>query len=295
MADYILSCESTADLSREHLLNRDVRYTCYKFELDGVIYPDDLGVTISFPKFYKAMADGSSTKTTQINISEYISYFEKLFEEQKDVLHIAFSSGLSGSYNCAVNAAEMLKEKYPDRTLIIVDSLAASSGYGLLVEKAADLRDKGMSIYDLAKYLEDHKLNLHHWFFSTTLKYYIRGGRVSKTAGFVGEILGICPLLNVDYQGKLIPREKIRSKKRAIAASVQKMKDFAYNSTDYNEKCYISHSNCYEDAFELKTELEKVFPHLRHKILINDIGTVIGSHAGPGTVALFFWGSERVD
>lgn len=295
MADYILSCCSTADLSRDHLKKRDVSYACFSFELDGVSYPDDLGVTISFEKFYKAMENGSNTKTSQINISEYITYFEKLLTKEKNILHISFSSGLSGSYNSAVNAAELLKEKHPDCRIVVIDSLAASSGYGLLVDKAADLRDKGMSMDDLAQWVEDHKLNVHHWFFSTTLKYYIKGGRVSKPAGFVGEILGICPLLNVSNEGKLVAREKIRSKKKVKEAIVKKMIEYAQDGPQYAEKCFISNSACYEDAMDVAKAVEKAFPHMKGKVLINDIGTVIGSHAGPGTVALFFWGSERID
>ena len=295
MADYILSCCSTVDLSRDHLKKRDIRYACYSFELDGVSYPDDLGVTISYEKFYKAMENGSNTKTSQINISEYITYFEKLLKEGKDILHIAFSSGLSGSYNSAINAVDLIKDKYPGRRVIVIDSLAASSGYGLLVDKAADLRDKGMSIDDLAKWVEDNKLKLHHWFFSTTLKYYIKGGRVSKPAGFVGEILGICPLLNVSNEGKLVAREKIRSKKKVKEAIVNKMIEHAQNGEKYSEKCFISNSWCHEDAVDVAKAVEKAFPNMKGKVLINDIGTVIGSHAGPGTVALFFWGDERVD
>ncbi|MBQ3864989.1 MAG: DegV family EDD domain-containing protein, partial [Clostridia bacterium] len=171
--------------------------------------------------------------------------------------------------------------------------LAASSGYGLLVDKAADLRDAGMGLEELAAWVEDHKLEVHHWFYSTDLTFYIKGGRVSKTAGFVAGILGICPLLHVDEAGHLIPMEKIRSKKKAKAVTVTKMQKYALGGADYAEKCYISHSNCYEDALALAQAVEEAFPQLKGKVLINDIGTVIGAHSGPGTVALFFWGKPR--
>ena len=156
--------------------------------------------------------------TSQINAAEYEEYFEAFLKEGKDVIHVWLSSCISGSFNSANIAKEMLLEKYPDRKLYVIDSLAASSGFGLLVDKMADLRDEGKSIDELRDWTEENKLRLHHWFFSSDLTFYIKGGRVSKTSGFVAGILNICPLLNVDYNGKLIPREKIRTKRRAIAA-----------------------------------------------------------------------------
>ena len=171
----------------------------------------------------------------------------------------------------------------------------ASSGYGLLMDKAADLRDDGMSIEALRDWLEAHKLDVHHWFFSTDLTFYIKGGRVSKTAGFIGTILGICPLLNMDDKGRLIPREKIRTKKRVIREIVDKMEQFAEGGLDYSGKCYISESACMEDAKAVAALVEARFPHLNGKVEINSIGTTIGSHTGPGTVALFFFGTPRQD
>ena len=293
MADYVLSCCSTADLSREHFNTRNIECIFFSYELDGKTYPDDLGASMPLDTFYQAMENGSSTKTSQISIAEYQDYFEKYLREGKDILHIDFSSGLSGSVNSARNAAEMLKEKYPDQKLYVIDSLAASSGYGLLVDKAADLRDEGMDIDELAKWVENNKLRVHHWFFSTTLKYYIRGGRVSKTAGFFGGILGICPLLHVDENGHLIPMEKIRSKKNVKEAIVNKMREFADDGTAYSEKCFMSHSYCLQDAQDVAKAVEQAFPSIRGGVEIDNIGTVIGSHSGPGTVALFFWGKPR--
>ncbi|MBR4429517.1 MAG: DegV family protein, partial [Clostridia bacterium] len=281
MSDYILSCGSTVDLTGKHLADRDVSCVYFHYELDGQSYLDDLGKTIPLPEFYKAMEDGKDARTSQINQAEYTDYFDKLLSTGKDVLHIDFSSGLSGSVGSARLAAENLKEKYPSQKLYIVDSLAASSGYGLLVDKAADLRDGGMDIDSLRDWVEDNKLRVHHWFFSTTLKYYIKGGRVSKTAGFLGGILGICPLLHVDEEGHLIPMEKIRGKKKVIAATLDKMLKYCDNGTRYAEKCYISHSNSPEEAAVLKDEVEKAFPDIRGGVEIDDIGTVIGAHSGP--------------
>lgn len=293
MGKYILSCCTTADLSDEHFKSRDINYICFHFELDGKQYEDDLGKSISYDDFYKAMANGAETKTSQINVDEFIEYFTPFLEAGQDILHVSLSSGISGVYNSANIAKTMLEEKYPDRKIYVVDSLAASSGYGLFMDKLADLRDEGMEIEQLYQWAEEHKLEVHHWFFSTDLTFYIRGGRISKTAGVVGTLLNICPLLNVDNNGKLIPRAKIRSKRKVIDAIVEKMVENAAGGLDYSGKCYISQSACYDDAKAVAEKVEAKFPKLNGKVLINHVGTTIGSHTGPGTVALFFWGDKR--
>ena len=293
MSSYILSCCSTADLTEEHFLERDIKYVCFHFELDGKQYPDDLGKSIPYDKFYKAMADGADTKTSQINVEEFVEYFTPFLEEGKDILHVTLSSGISGVYNSACIAKTILDEKYPDRKIYIVDSLAASSGYGLLMDKLADLRDEGKTIEQVRDWAEENKLELHHWFFTSDLTFFIKGGRVSKTAGVVGTLLNICPLLNVSNEGKLIPRAKIRSKKKVIDAIVEKMVENALEGTDYNGKCYISQSACYDDARAVADKVEAKFPKLNGKVEIYSIGTTIGAHTGPGTVALFFWGKKR--
>lgn len=295
MSNYILSCCSTADLSNEHFQKRNISYICFHFELDGKQYLDDLGRSIPFDQFYQAMANGADTKTSQINAEEFIAYFEPFLKEGKDIVHLTLSSGISGVINSAQIAKESLEEQYPDRAIYIIDSLAASSGYGLLMDKLADLRDEGMSASDLAAWAEAHKLKLHHWFFSSDLTFFIKGGRISKTSGFIGGVLGICPLLNVDKDGRLIPRYKIRTKKKVIQAIVDKMEELAEDGINYSGKCYISHSACLEDASEVARLVEERFPKLCGKVEINSIGTTIGSHTGPGTVALFFWGKKRED
>lgn len=293
MANYVLSCCSTADLTKEHFKNRDIHYICFHYKLDGVDYPDDLGQSIPFEEFYKAMDNGADTATSQVNVSEYVEYFSKFLEEGKDILHISLSTGLSGTYNSAVNAALIAKERYPDRKIYIVDSLGASSGYGLIMDTLADFRDSGMDIDELHDWVEEHKLELHHWFFSTDLKFYIKGGRISKTAGAIGTILGICPLLNMDNEGRLIPRAKIRSKRKVIQEIVNRMEETAEDGLDYSGKCYISQSACLDAAREVAKLVEERFKKLNGKVEINYVGTTIGSHTGPGTVALFFWGKKR--
>lgn len=293
MNPYVISCCSTADLSEEHFRNRNISYVCFHFELDGVEYPDDLGKSIPFDEFYRRMANGASTKTSQINVEEFTEYFEPFLKEGKDILHVSLSSGISGVFNSASLARNLLMQKYPERTILIVDSLGASSGYGLFMDRLADLRDEGYSIQELYEWAMKNRLRLNHWFFSTDLTFYIRGGRVSKTSGFIGTILNICPLLNMNRLGQLILREKIRTKKKVIQAIVTRMKACADNGTDYSGKCYISHSACYEDARAVADLVEAAFPKLNGKVEIYSVGTTIGSHTGPGTVALFFWGKER--
>ena len=305
MAHYVLSCCSTADLSRQHFQERDIHYICFHFYLNGRHYLDDLGESISFPDFYKAMADGAETKTSQVNEDEFVAYFTPFLEAGQDILHLCLSSGISGVYNSACIAQKTLQEKYPDRKIYIVDSLGASSGYGLIMDTLADLRDAGMGIDEIHDWIEENKLKLHHWFFSTDLTFYVKGGRISKAAGWFGTALRICPLLNMDNLGRLIPREKIRTKKKVISRIVEKMQvharmveqmqSHAQGGADYNGKCFISQSACYEDARAVADLVEAAFPHLNGKVLINSIGTTIGSHTGPGTVALFFWGDERKD
>ncbi len=295
MNHFILSCCSTADLSEEHFKERNISYICFHFELDGRAYEDDLGKSIPFDRFYQAMTEGAQTKTSQINPEEFKKYFEGFLKEGKDILHVSLSSGISGVVNSARIAGEELKELYPERKIIIIDSLGASSGYGLIMDKLADLRDSGMTLDETAAWIEENKLKLHHWFFSTDLTFYIRGGRISKAAGIVGGVLNICPLLNMDNLGRLIPRYKIRTKKKVIKAIVDKMEEFAEGGLDYSGKCYISQSACFEDARAVANLVEERFPHLNGKVEINHIGTTIGSHTGPGTVALFFWGSRRED
>ena len=295
MSNYILSCCSTADLSKEHFDRRGIHYVCFHYMLNDVSYPDDLGQSIAFEDFYRMMTEGTDTKTSQVNVAEFIDYFTPFLKEGKDILHVSLSSGLSGSVNSARTAAEMLSEEYPDRKIYVVDSLGASSGYGLIMETLADMRDEGKSLDELHDWIEANKLRLHHWFFSTDLTFYVKGGRVSKASGFFGTMLNICPLLNMDNLGRLIPREKIRTKKKVIKTIVDRMEECADDGLDYSGKCFISQSACVEDAKAVAALVEERFPKLNGKVEINYIGTTIGSHTGPGTVALFFWGKERVD
>ena len=293
MNKYILSCCSTADLSKEHFQRRDIKYVCFHYAIDGEEYLDDLGESISPDEFYDRMKNGAETRTSQVNISEYVEFFSKYLDQGLDIVHVSLSSGLSGTINSARNAALIVRERYPDRRIEILDSLCASSGYGLLMDAAADRRDAGLSMDELVQWIEENKLNVNHWFFSTDLTSYVKGGRISKTAAVFGGILEICPLLNMDEQGRLTPRSKVRTKKKVIREIAEKMFALADNDTDYSGKCYISHSACREDAEAVAELVEQHFPKLDGKVEIYPVGTTIGSHTGPGTVALFFLGDGR--
>ena len=294
MGDYVLSCCSSCDLNPEVMEKRNIPYVFFNVTLDGKSVKDDMGLSFSPRELLRRMEEGADAKTSQVSIGEYTDYFKNYLDEGLDILHVTLSSGISGTYNAACTAAEMLKEDYPDRKIIIIDSMAASSGYGLLMDYAADKRDQGMTIDQLASWIEDNKLNIVHWFFSTDLKYYIKGGRISKTAGTVGQVLNICPLLNVDKDGHLTPREKIRTKKKVIKRIVEKMVEEADGGLNYVGKCYISDSD-EELGNEVQKLIEETFPQLKGRVKRFDIGCTIASHTGPGTVALFFKGKKRVD
>lgn len=294
MADYnyILSCESTADLSADKLAQIDVEHICFHFMLDGVDYRDDLGKSIPFDDFYHAMETGSDTKTAAVGTGDYIEYFRGFLRAGKDVLHCCLSSGISSSYNAAMEAAVILASEFPERKLYVVDSLAASSGFGLLMQALSDKRAQGMGIDELRAWTEANKSRLRHWFFSTDLTFYIKGGRVKPMVGHVANLLNMCPLLDVNSEGKLIQRETLRGKKKVVKRIVECMEQTAESGTDYDGKVFISHSRCIDDANAVADLVRQKFPNVKD-VETFYIGTTIGSHTGPGTVALFFWGTER--
>jgi DegV family protein with EDD domain len=295
MPDFVITCCSTADLPFEYMKKRDIPYVCFHFNMNGKEYADDLGQSMPFDKFYAEIAAGAMPTTSQVNVNQFIEFFEPFLKQGKNLLHISLSSGLSGSFNSAMLAREQLMQKYPECKIMIVDSLGASSGYGLLVDSAVDRMESGQSIDEVHDWLEKNKLTIHHWFFSTDLTHYKRGGRISAASAFMGGLLNICPLMNMDNLGHLIPREKIRGKKQVIRAIVEKMEQHAQGGLEYSGKCYISNSACFDDARAVADMIEEKFPRLNGKVMINSVGTVIGSHTGPGTVALFFFGDERVN
>ena len=294
MADYVLSCCSPCDLSNEWVEKRDIKYVPFVVSLNGQEYEDDMGITFSPRDLYVKMAQGADAKTSQVSTGSYIEYFKQFLDEGKDIVHVCLSTGISGTFQSAHIAAAELMEDYPDRKIYTIDSLSASSGYGLLMELAADKRDEGLSAKELVDWIEGYKLNINHWFFTTDLTYLIKGGRVSKTAGAIGQVLNICPLLDVDFKGRLTTREKIRTKKKVIKRTVEKMLENCDNGVDYDGKCFLSDSDS-ELGDQVTALIEETFPNMKGKVQRFDIGCTIGSHTGPGTVALFFQGKKRED
>lgn len=293
MNEFILSCGSTVDLKPEHLKKRNLHVMNFRFMVDNIEYVDDFGKTLSYEKLYSAMDAGKKTATSQINSAEYVQAYEEFFKQGKDVISVVLSSGITGTYHAALMAKKELEEKYPQNKLYVIDSLCASSGYGMLMDMLADYRDEGHTAIQVVEYAEKIKKRIHHLFFSTDLSAYVKGGRISAASGLFGTLLHICPLLYVNPEGKLIPEKKLMGKKRAMNELLNEMKDRIQDGTDYNGRCYLCHSSAFNDALELAKMIENTFDNLKGKCIIYDIGATIGCHTGRGTVAAFFVGKQR--
>lgn len=290
---FLLSCCSTVDLPYDYLEKRDIPVLSYTYIVDEKEYTDDMGRDPEArPRFYRMLADGKLPQTSQINVARYTEFLGNLLEKG-DVLHVAFTSGQSASVNNAYIAAAELREKYPKRKLIIVDSLCSSSGYGLIVDMAADMRDAGNSIEETEQWLINNRNKVHHQFFSSNMTQFHRTGRVSGAAAAVASILNICPLMRLDAAGAIKAYDKVRGKKKAIEATVKEVVAHIQNGTEYDGRLWVCHSECPQDAAMMIEALETRFPREKGKIRLCDIGPVIGSHSGPGTVAVFFLGDER--
>ena len=289
MENYILSCCSTMDLRKGWAEERGVNLIYAKFFLEGEEFRDDFYESISQDKLFERMLSGEKSQTTQVNTEEYIGSFRKYLEQGQDIFHICLSSGVSGTFNSCHIAKDILLEEFPERKIEIVDSLMASSGYGLLVDKACDLKRQGLDMETLRIEVEKWRNCLHAYFFTSDLRFFIQGGRVSKAAGFIGGLLKICPVLKITEEGKLKPIEKARGKKQAMENILSKMEKEGYLST---EKCFISHSACPLDAEKLAESIRERF-HPEGSIEIFDIGGTIACHTGPGTVSSFFFGKGK--
>lgn len=272
---------------------RDIPILFYSYVVDGQEYKDDMGRDPeALPRFYAFLNAGKIPATSQLNEYQYEEFLEQRLQKG-DVLHIAFGSGMTSSVKNAIRAADMLREKYPNRKIAVIDSLCRSSGYGMLVDCAADMRDRGCTLEETEQWVTENRQNVHHQFFSTDLKYYRRSGRMSGPTAMLGAILNICPIIRLDDQGKIIAYGKVRGKKAAIQKTLDTMEEHAAGGADYRGKCWICHSNCRAEAEETKAALLERFPHISGEVKICDIGTIIASHCGPGTVAVFFFGDRR--
>lgn len=291
---YVLSSCSACDLSVELINKYKIHYLGFHYVVNGKSYTDDLGRSMTLSKFYQYIRNGADTSTSQVSVGEYVDHFREILTTGQDILHTCLSSGISSTVQSANAAAEMLKSEFPDRRIFIIDSLCASSGFGLFNVMLAQKRDEGMDIEELYHWAMEHRKDIQHWFCSTDLTYYIKGGRVSKVSGILGGIFEICPLLCVSPEGKLKVISKVRTKKKVLTALVDKMEQHADNGKRYSGRCYISHSDCLADAESVRDQILERFWYVK-EVRIFDIGTTIGCHTGTGTVALFFTGDERED
>ena len=290
---FTLSCCSTVDLPYAYMAQRDIPVLFYHYIVNDQEYVDDMGRDpAALPRFYGFLKAGQLPQTSQINVADYLDFFEQQLKKG-DLLHIAFTSGQSGSVHNAFLAAEELKGRYPGQRLVVIDSLCSSSGYGLLVDYAADMRDAGKDIDTVAQWVLDNRNKVHHQFFSSDMTQFRRTGRVSGAAATVATVLNICPIMRLDDKGAIKAYSKVRGKKKAVETTVDTMEQCARNGRDYDGKCFVCHSQCPEDARLVIEAVEERFPRLKGHIRLCDIGTIIGSHAGQGTVAVFFMGNER--
>ncbi len=293
MNKFAVTCGSTADLTEEYASKREIAVLPFGFRIGEEDYIDDFGKSISNKDFYDKLSKGANVKTSSVNIGEYVGFFEPYLKNGIDVIHITLSSGLSGSYDYCLSAKKELEEKYPERKIYVIDSLCGSMGYGMLVEDAADLRDMGKSAAETAEIIENKRLNIRALYFTSDLTAFIKGGRLSAAAGFIGNILKIVPLLGVTKEGKLEVKKKLIGKRRAIAELISEMAKDTLSGSDYDGRCYVGNADCTGDAAAVVTEIEKTFPKLKGKCVVTEIGPVMGCHCGKGTIAVFFEGKTR--
>ena len=260
------------------------------YRLEGKDYPVALGDESTWHGFYEALRAGKVATTAQVSAAEYQKVFRELAKQGEEILCIVFSSGLSGTYQAAKLAQDMVMEEMPGVKLLVVDSLCASAGQGLLVHYAIQKRKEGLTLEETAQWLVDNRQKLIHWFTVDDLGTLKRGGRVSATAAFMGSMLKIKPILHVNYEGKLIPREKVQGRKKSLKALAEKINEFAVPHE--GQTLFISHGDCREDA-EYTLECAKALGFQPKEALITTIGAIIGAHSGPGTMAVFFLGENR--
>lgn len=290
MKDFIITTDTTADLPADYIEKHQIELLSMTYTINDKSYTWDNPLPVK--DFYKMMSDGAMPTTSQVNPEEAAEAFEKIIKEKDvDILHIAFSSGLSGTYNSVRLAAMDLAAKYPEHKIIVIDSLAASMGEGLLVHKAVTMKESGKSLEETAAWIEENKLHLVHNFTVNDLFHLYRGGRLSKTAAFVGTMINLKPVLHVDNEGHLIPLSKVRGRKKSLIALVDCMEKQMGSWRDKNDIVFIAHGDCEEDA-KYVADLVKERTGI-DSFLINYVGPTIGAHTGPGVMTLFYMGDYR--
>ena len=290
MNDYVIVTDSCCDLTDELAKKAELTVIPMVLNISGNEYRNYLDEReISSKDFYARLRSGENASTSAVNMDVFTSVFEEILEQGKDVLYLGFSSGLSSTYHVSTLVAEELSKKYPNNKIYCVDTLAASMGEGLLVYLSALQKQAGKTIEEVRDFAENNKLNLCHWFTVDDLNHLKRGGRVSAATALVGSLLNIKPILHVDDEGHLINVGKVRGRKLSVETLFENMKKSAINPSE--QIVFISHGDCEEDALTLKKMVQKEFRP--KEIQINTIGPVIGAHSGPGTLALFFLGTNR--
>ncbi len=287
MNNYVIITDSSCDLPASLADELGVKVLQLEVNIEGE--RTKFNNEIDIKDFYATLRTKKAVTTSAVNIDRFIDVFERELAGGNDILYIGFSSGLSSTYNAGKNAADELNEKYPDKKILTVDSLSASLGQGLLVTLAAKKRSEGATLEELCQYVEDTKWHLCHWFTVDDLFFLKRGGRVSAATAVLGTMLSIKPVLHMDNEGHLINVEKARGRQPAIKALLEHMKKLAIEPQ--KQTIYISHGDCYDEAKSLADMIKAEFGI--NDILISEVGPVIGAHSGPGTIALFFLGSER--
>ena len=291
MNPYVIMTDTTADLPESYIQEHQLAILSLSYTIEGTTY--DRENPLDVREFYAKMRAGSMPTTSQVNPEQAKEAFKACLDQGNDVLYICFSSGLSGTCSSCMIAAEEIREsgEYPDRKLIVIDSLSASLGEGLLVHKAVQLKEAGKSMEEVADWVEKNKLHLCHNFTVDDLFHLHRGGRVSKATAVLGTMINIKPVLHVDDEGHLIAIGKVRGRKKSLAALVDRMADQIKGYEDQNSEVFISHGDCQEDAEYVQKLVQERFGV--DKFIINHVGPTIGAHSGPGTVALFFMGNPR--
>jgi DegV family protein with EDD domain len=287
--EYLITTDNMADLPEEYLSKHWLPAMSLTYLLDGQTYNSEN--SLPYQEFYRKMRSGCMPTTSQINPEEAKEKLTEYLEISKNIIHIAFSGGLSGTYNSVRLAAEEILEERPDCRITVIDSLAASMGEGLLVHKALEKQAEGLSYDELVAWIEANKLHVCHYFTVDDLFHLYRGGRVSKTAAVLGTMINLKPVLHVDNDGHLIPLSKVRGRKKSLNALVDQMEKQMGSYRDQNDIVFISHGDCLEDATYVQEQVRKRFGIER--FLISPVGPTIGAHSGPGTLALFFMGDAR--
>ncbi len=289
MGKYVIMTDSSCDLSEEYIKEHGLDVLNLLYNMDGTIYGEDK--TMDIKEFYAKMRGGSMPTTMAVNPEDVANAMRRHLEQGEDILYIAFSSGLSASCQNAVLGANDVRDEFPDRKIIVVDSLCASMGQGLFVHYALKRQAEGMSLEENARWLEEHKLNICHQFTVDDLHHLHRGGRVSKATAILGTMINVKPVLHVDDEGKLISLYNVRGRKKSLQALVSNMEKTIGGFENENDDIFISHGDCMDDVLYLEKLIEEKFG--KKNFYVNYVGAVIGAHSGPGTMALFYLGNKR--